>query len=95
MLDFVSVVQREREKRHPGVTTGTTPTQSTSTPTSWAPFIPPNAEPAAMDIDATHIREEYLRQMHGRCWGCGSTVHTRKEGNHDCDLCVYCKKVGH
>ena len=33
--------------------------------------------------------------MCGRCWGYGSTVHTRKKGNHGHDLCGYCKKVGH
>ena len=75
--------------------TGTTSTQSTSTPMSWAPFVPLNTEPTTMDVDATHICEEYLWQMCGRCWGCGSTIHTRKEGNHDHDLCGYCKKVGH
>ena len=64
MLDFVSIMQREREreKRHPKVMTGTTPTQSTSTPNmSWAPFISPDAEPTTMDVDTTHIHEEYLQ----------------------------------
>ena len=66
--------EREREKRHPGVMTGTTPTQSTSTPMSWAPFAPLNAKPTTMDVDTTCICKKYLQQMCGRCWGCGSTV---------------------
>ena len=33
--------------------------------------------------------------MLGRCYGCGSKAHARREGNHDCNLCGYCKRVGH
>ena len=33
--------------------------------------------------------------MKGRCFGCGSKDHTKKEGNHDRDVCNHCKKVGH
>jgi hypothetical protein len=33
--------------------------------------------------------------MHGRCFGCGSTIHAKKEGNHDRNLCPYCKRTGH
>jgi hypothetical protein len=48
-----------------------------------------------MDIDATRTRENFLCQMKGKCFGCGSTTHTRREGNHECDLCAYCRRVGH
>lgn len=33
--------------------------------------------------------------MHGRCFGCGSTAHTKKDGNHNQDLCQYCKHTRH
>ena len=84
--------ERDREKRRSGVATGTTTTQ-TSLPN--APFVSPSTEPAAMDVDATRTRDEFLRRMRGKCFGCGSTVHTKKEGSHDRDLCAYCKRVGH
>jgi hypothetical protein len=48
-----------------------------------------------MDVNATRIRDEFLRQMCRRCFDCGSTVHSKRDGNHNCDLCRYCKKVGH
>ena len=48
-----------------------------------------------MDVDATCTRDEFLRRMRGKCFGCGSTVHTKKDGNHDRDLCAYCRRVGH
>jgi hypothetical protein len=48
-----------------------------------------------MDVDATHTREEFLRRMRGKCFGCGSSAHTKKDGSHDRDLCAYCKHVGH
>jgi hypothetical protein len=48
-----------------------------------------------MDVDATHTRDEFLRRMHGKCFGCGSAVHARKDGNHERDQCNYCKRVGH
>jgi hypothetical protein len=46
-------------------------------------------------VDATRTREEFLRKMRGKCFGCGSGVHARKDGNYDRDLCTYCKHVGH
>jgi hypothetical protein len=48
-----------------------------------------------MDVDATHTREEFMRRMCGKCFGCGSFVHAKKDGSHDRDLCAYCKHVGH
>ena len=48
-----------------------------------------------MDIDATRTREEFMRRMRGKCFGCGSTVHAKKDGNHDREVCVYCKCIGH
>jgi hypothetical protein len=48
-----------------------------------------------MDIDVTHIHEEFLHRMCGKCFGCGSSQHAWKDGNHDRDLCAYCKCVGH
>jgi ribosome-binding protein aMBF1 (putative translation factor) len=55
----------------------------------------PVADPTAMDVDATRMRDEFLRRMKGKCFGCGSTAHSKREGNHERDLCAYCKRVGH
>ena len=48
-----------------------------------------------MDVDATRTRNEFMRRMRGRCFGCGSAVHSKKEGGHDRVLCTYCKRVSH
>jgi hypothetical protein len=84
--------ERDRERKRSGVTTGTTATQ-TSLPSN--PFLSPVTESTAMDVDATHTCEEFLRRMRGKCFGCGSSVHAKKDGSHDRDLCAYCKRVGH
>ena len=85
--------ERDREKKRSGAATGTTTMQPPSV--SNPPFATPSADPNAMELDATCTREEFLRRMRGRCFGCGSTVHARKDGNHDRDLCGYCKRAGH
>ena len=59
------------------------------------PFMMPADEPVAMDVDATHTREEFTCQMCGRCFKCGLTEHTKREGHHERDLCDYCHKAGH
>ena len=33
--------------------------------------------------------------MKGKCYGCGRTDHTKKDGQHNRDICSHCKKVGH
>src|ERR1700735_5049339 len=33
--------------------------------------------------------------MRGKCFGCGSPDHTKKDGGHERDICNHCKKVGH
>jgi Retrotransposon gag protein len=86
--------ERERERKHSRVMTGTMATQ-TQAPLPNNPFISPGTEPAPMDVDATHTREEFMCQMRGKCFGCGSTVHAKRDGNHDHNLCVYCKHVRH
>lgn len=84
--------ERERERKRTGITTGTATTQL---PLSNSPFLPPARGPAPMDVDATRTRDEFLRRMQGRCFGCGSTAHTKREGNHERDLCGHCKRIGH
>jgi hypothetical protein len=86
--------ERDRERKRSGVVTGITVTPARATPSN-APFISPSSEPTAMDVDATRTREEFQRRMRGKCYGCGSGTHARKDGNHDRDLCAYCKRVGH
>ena len=84
--------ERDRKRKCSGVGTGTT---ATSAPLPNTLFVSPTAEPAAMDVDATRTRKEFMRQMHRKCFGCGSAMHTKKDGGHDCNLCAYCKRVGH
>ena len=33
--------------------------------------------------------------MRGRCFSCGSTAHTKKDGNHEREVCKHCMRVGH
>ena len=86
--------ERDRERKRSGVATGTT-TTTLQVPPPNAPFVAPAADSNAMEVDATRTREEFMRRMRGRCFGCGSTVHAKKDGSHDRDLCMYCKRVGH
>ena len=81
--------EKEREKRRTGETL-----EMTVTPT---PFLnpSPNTEPVAMNVDATRTRDDFMRQMRGKCFGCGSAAHTKKDGHHERDLCAYCKRPGH
>ena len=54
-----------------------------------------------MDVDATSTgrsgtREEFLRRMRGRCFGCGNSNHNKRDCN--CarnSTCNYCKRKGH
>jgi Retrotransposon gag protein len=84
--------ERDRERKRFGAAAGLTvvPTPSTATP-----FAPPPRDTNAMNVDAMRIRDDFLRKMKGKCFGCGSAVHTKKDGNHERDLCGYCKRVGH
>ena len=85
--------QRDAEKR--GHTSQNTSTNSAQ------------KDPNAMDIDTSHQnqqsstggtnlnRQTYLKWMTGKCFGCGSKDHTKKDGNHEKDMCNYCGKTGH
>ena len=56
-----------------------------------------------MDMDASQQqngkevcnRHTYLSFMKGKCFGCGSPDHTKKNGKHEQDICNHCKKLGH
>lgn len=58
-------------------------------------------DPNAMDVDATstgraNSREEFLRRMRGRCFGCGNSNHAKKDCNRARNAtCNYCKRQGH
>jgi hypothetical protein len=67
----------------------------TQAPLPNNPFASPGTEPAPMDVDTTHTCKEFMRWMHGKCFGCRSTVHAKRDGNHDRDPCTYCKCIGH
>ena len=60
----------------------------------------PSKDPNAMEVDASPQKEEhnqctYVAFMRGKCYGCGSTDHSKKDGKHEQDICGHCKKVGH
>src|ERR1700761_1536380 len=69
------------------------------------PHTTSSKAPDAMDVDASsqqqqpakekHTRYTYLSWMKGKCFGCGSTDHAKKDGKHEHDVCRHCKKVGH
>ena len=39
--------------------------------------------------------KSYLATMKGRCFGCGSKEHNKKDGNHERGVCHHCGKAGH
>ncbi|KAK1230202.1 hypothetical protein PQX77_006711 [Marasmius sp. AFHP31] len=39
--------------------------------------------------------EDFMRAMHNRCYGCGTTDHTKAQGNHGQEQCHHCKRLGH
>lgn len=91
----VRVRQRRAEKaRQQG---RTLPTPSTRTPAAvhTTPFTPAARDPNAMDVDATRTREDFNRFMRGKCYGCGSEAHVKKDGGHDREICNYCRRAGH
>ena len=60
----------------------------------------PSKDPNAMEVDASRQKEErnrrtYMAFMKGKCYGCGSPDHAKKDGQHNQDICGHCKKVGH
>jgi hypothetical protein len=84
--------QREAEKK--GGTITISPSQGTT------------SDPNAMQVDATRQgnqkpkeakkdRTSYIKSMQGKCYGCGSDKHTKKDRNHKRDVCNHCGKTGH
>lgn len=39
--------------------------------------------------------EDFMTWMNGRCFGCGSKDHRKREGGHDREICTFCQRVGH
>jgi hypothetical protein len=37
----------------------------------------------------------YIKHMQGKCYGCRLKDHTKKDGNHERDVCNHCGKTGH
>lgn len=64
------------------------------------PVATPFKDPNAMDIDATRgpngkSKFDFLSAMKGRCFGCGSSQHNKRDGGHERDLCSWCLRTGH
>ena len=60
----------------------------------------PERDPMAMDVDATRTasgrtREDFTRAMIGRCYGCGSSNHQKRDGGHEREVCAFCRRQGH
>jgi hypothetical protein len=58
------------------------------------------SDPYAMDIDTTRTgngktRDEFLKRMRGRCFGCGSADHVKGNCNWKGESCRYCGRAGH
>ncbi|EEB88902.1 hypothetical protein MPER_13073 [Moniliophthora perniciosa FA553] len=94
----VRIRQRDAEKaRRPAATTmpaAPPPVPRPSAP-SIAPFAPPARDPNAMEVDATKSRLDWIRAMTGKCYGCGSTQHTKANGGHEREICGHCTRAGH
>jgi hypothetical protein len=85
----------QREAKKKGHTF--TPTQQSS--------AGPSKHPDTMDVDTSRqeasnkkekrTRGSYIKWMQGKCYGCGSKEHSKKDGNHEQDICNHCGKMGH
>lgn len=94
--------QRKAEKaRETGKATGVTFTAWPTPSTSASPFAAPPKDPNAMDLDATKARgngksrKDFMKVMVGRCFGCGSKDHVKRDGGHERDVCSHCGRTGH
>ncbi len=60
-------------------------------------------DPDTMQVNATKQKlaegkknsTTYHAWMKDKCYGCGSKAHTKKDGNHEHDICNHCGKTGH
>ena len=90
--------QRRAERDRPWKKrTGTDASPPVTRTTPVVPPVPPTSEgdPNLMAVDATRTREEFYRRMKGRCFGCGSAAHAKKDGGHERDHCAHCNRPGH
>ncbi|ESK80618.1 gag protein [Moniliophthora roreri MCA 2997] len=62
---------------------------------SITPFAPPAHDPNAIEVNATKSRLDWTHMMAGKCYGCGSTQHTKANGNHEHEICGHCGQAGH
>ncbi|KAG2007370.1 hypothetical protein CC2G_015064 [Coprinopsis cinerea AmutBmut pab1-1] len=93
LQDYCDIVNQNDFTFHGSSTSFLTPTTSSRSA--------PARDPYAMDIDATRVgpsgrsREDFLQAMRGRCFGCGSSAHIKKDGNHGSLRCNHCQRLGH
>jgi hypothetical protein len=62
---------------------------------SFGTFSPPAQRIEATSAIPGRTDDTFRSLMNGRCWGCGSTQHSKAAGNHEGDTCNYCKGKGH
>ncbi|KAG2023239.1 hypothetical protein CC2G_000912 [Coprinopsis cinerea AmutBmut pab1-1] len=93
LQDYCDIVNQNDFTFHGSSASFLTPTASSRSA--------PARDPYAMDIDATRVgpsgrsREDFLQAMRGRCFGCGSSAHIKKDGNHGSLRCNHCQRLGH
>ncbi|KAK1215691.1 hypothetical protein PQX77_021696 [Marasmius sp. AFHP31] len=71
---------RERTETHTTTISATIPTHATQT------------NPVGGN---GKTREDFMRAMRNRCYGCGATDHTKAQGNHGQEQCHHCKCFRH
>ncbi|KAK1228822.1 hypothetical protein PQX77_008131, partial [Marasmius sp. AFHP31] len=74
----------------------------TETTTTISATVPTHATQTVTNCPTTNpvegngkTREDFMRAMRNRCYGCGATDHTKAQGNHGQEQCHHCKRFGH
>ncbi|KAK1218162.1 hypothetical protein PQX77_019165 [Marasmius sp. AFHP31] len=67
----------------------------TETTTTISATIPTHATQTNPVGGNGKTRDNFMRAMRNRCYGCGATDHTKAQGNHGQEQCHHCKHFGH
>ncbi|KAK1225015.1 hypothetical protein PQX77_012048 [Marasmius sp. AFHP31] len=67
----------------------------TKTTTTISATVPTHATQTNPIGGNGKTREDFMRAMRNRCYGCGATDHTKAQGNHGQEQCHHCKRFEH